>query len=206
MKFSLVIGSYNPKKEWLDRALRSAEGLFDEIILVDDGSIEPIKGATIRKKNGGFYTARNAGIEKATGDIICSIDDDDEFIRDGVNSLKEFCKIVDSDIYSFPVELFGEQNGIAFSNPVMNETLNTNQIPSGSWFKKKVWEEIGGFKYHLAEDWDFWTRAWKNGYKFTHFGELIYRHRMWKESLSGDWTGEKFLEIREEIRKRYAET
>ena len=203
MKYSLVIGSYNPNKEWLDNALKSAEGLFDEIILVDDGSDEPIKGATIRKKNGGFYTARNAGIERATGDIICSLDDDDEFIRDGVETMKQFCEIIEADIYSFPVMMFGEQSGLWPIAPNMEDILNANQIPSGSWFKKSVWEELGGFKYPKAEDWDFWARAYKAGKKFLHFGEPVYRHRMRKDSLSGDWVGEKFLKIRNEIRELY---
>ena len=205
MKFSLVIGSYNPNKEWLDNALKSAEGLFDEIILVDDGSDEPISGATIRKENGGFYTARNAGIEKATGDIICSLDDDDEFIRENVLVLKELCKILDNevDIYSFPIELFGEQTGLSFVKTSMGEILNNNQLPSGSWFKKDVWKELSGFQYPLAEDWDFWARARKKGFKFLHFAEPIYKHRIRKDSLSANWIGDKFLEIREEIRNRY---
>jgi glycosyltransferase involved in cell wall biosynthesis len=203
MRFSLVIGSYNPNKEWLDNALKSAEGLFDEIILVDDGSNEPIQGATIRKKNGGFYTARNAGIEKVTGDIICSLDDDDEFIKEGVIEAKQICEALEADIYSFPIELFGEQNGLAFVYSDIDSILNANQLPSGSWFKKSVWQELGGFKYPKAEDWDFWTRAWKKNKKFIHLNIPVYRHRMRKGSLSYDWTGDKFLEIREEIRKLY---
>jgi len=213
MKFSLVIGSYNPKKEWLENALKSAEGLFDEIIIVDDGSNPAIKDyvdislitALIEKPNGGFYTARNAGIERATGDIICSLDDDDEFIRENVESLKEFCEIVEADIYSFPIVLFGNQSGEAFNESNLSEILNSNQLPSGSWFKKSVWEELGGFKYPMAEDWSFWTIAYKKGKKFLHYGDPIYRHRMRDDSLSAGWTGEKFLQIRDEIRKIYVE-
>ena len=58
----------------------------DEIIVVDDGSPDDIATAVapygnairlIRKANGGAASARNAGIDAATGDIIALLDSDD---------------------------------------------------------------------------------------------------------------------------------
>ena len=152
---------------------------------------------------GGFYTARNAGIKEASGNIICSLDDDDIFIRDNVIKLKEFLKEKDFDICSFPVKLFGNKNSIEYTNPDINNILNNNQIPSGSWFKKSMWEDLRGFTYKYAEDWDFWVKAFKKGKKFIHYSKPIYKHRMRDDSLSAKWVGDKFLKIREDIRSNY---
>lgn len=207
MKISLVVGSKNPNKEWLQEALKSAENLFDEVILVDDGSDTPIGGATCRHEaSRGFYEARNTGIRLATGDIIASLDDDDLFDRQGVENLKKFIKDNDSDIWHFPIRLFGEQTGVWGHQYNINELLNGNQIPSGSWFKKSLWEDLGGFTYPLAEDWAFWSKAFKRNKKFTYFPQFVYKHRMRKDSLSAGWVGEKFIKIREDVRKMYAET
>lgn len=200
---SLVIGTRNPNKEWLDNALKSAEGLFDEIIIVDDGSDIPVDGATVRHEtNKGFYEARNTGCRLAKCDWIASLDDDDEFIRENVIKLKEELDN-NADIIHFPCLLFGNQTGIWGNNSNMNEILNANQIPSGSWFKKSVFITLNGFKFHAGEDWDFWARAWKHKMKFKGFSLPIYRHRMRTGSMSEHWVGDKFIQIRNDIRKSY---
>lgn len=202
-KYSLVIGTYNPNLEWLQEALDSAKDLFDEIILIDDCSDIPVKGATLRHEaNKGFYEARNSGIEIATGDIIVSLDDDDILIRENVLKLKEFIENNDADIWHFPIELFGEQTGITFNQPRLNEFLESNQIPSGSWFTKKLWEE-NNFDYPLAEDWAFWVKAWKKKKRFVYFPLPIYKHRMRAGSLSSNWVGDKFNKIKEDIKIIY---
>jgi glycosyltransferase involved in cell wall biosynthesis len=210
MKFSLIIGSYNPNPKWLEEAIESAKDLFDEVIIVDDGSKTPIKQLIdypwvkiITKENGGFYTARNRGISEATGDVICSLDDDDLFIRENVLKLKKFCQEnPQSDIWHFPIELFGDQTGIIFYNPIISNLLISNQIPSGSWFRKDLWERVGRFTYPKAEDWDFWVKSYLAKATFKQFGLPVYKHRMRPDSLSAGWVGEKFIEIRNEIRER----
>ena len=201
---TLVIGTYNPHKEWFENALKSAEGLFDDIIIVDDGSTEPVENATVtHETNKGFYQARNTGITHAKDGWIASLDDDDEFIPENVLLLKRFAEQSKADIIHFPIEMFGDMNCVWGHSPNMENILNGNQIPSGSWFRKSLWEKLSGFQYPLAEDWDFWARAWKSGATFDFFPLPIYPHRMRKDSLSHGWTGETFINIRNEIRNRY---
>lgn len=202
MEISLVMGSYNPNREWINQALESCVDLFDEIILIDDGSKEPIKSSiptkTIRTNNKGFTHARNLGILEATGNIIASLDDDDYFIRENVIKLKEFIKENNSDIWHFPIELFGNQSGLWGTSDTSNLFMQ-DTIPSGSWFTKQTWLDVGGYGKCRAEDWEFWCKCVTLNKKFTYFSEPIYCHRMRDGSLSSRFTPEMNNEFRLEI-------
>lgn len=201
---SLVIGTYNPRLEWLENALKSSEGLFNDVIVVDDNSVEPVPNSSVRHEvNKGFFEARNTGCKLSKSEWIASLDDDDEFIPNNVSLLREFINNTDADIVYFPCELFGESSGIWGNKADLNQILDANQIPSGSWFRKSTWEKLNGFQYPVAEDWDFWARARKHRLKFAYFELPIYRHRIRSGSLSSEWTGDKYLSIRKEIRQRY---
>lgn len=91
MKLSVVIPVYNAER-YLRRCLDSvlAQTLRDiEVICVDDGSTDSssaILGArqaadrrlhVIRQSNSGQGSARNRGIDAATGDFLCFVDADD---------------------------------------------------------------------------------------------------------------------------------
>ena len=83
-KLSIIIPYYNGgeyTKALLD-CLAPQVTKDVEVILVDDGSKEPFKTTekwlkVIRKENGGVSSARNAGIDKATGEYITFVDHDD---------------------------------------------------------------------------------------------------------------------------------
>lgn len=101
-KVSVIAGCYNVIK-WLE--LGRLSNIYNqtypnwELILVDDGSTdatleflnkESQKDSRIRvfhKENGGLGSARNLGLDVATGDYICSFDVDDEIEPD----MLEYC-------------------------------------------------------------------------------------------------------------------
>jgi len=88
LKISVVIPFYE-RVDWLAEAVESVlqqEYSHIEIIVINDGSPEDVSeflqryGDKIRyekKENGGPSTARNRGIEMATGDYIAFLDSDD---------------------------------------------------------------------------------------------------------------------------------
>ena len=91
MKLSVVIPVYRVEAT-LDRCVESVVGQsFDdiEVILVDDGSPDGCPArcdewarrderiTVIHKPNGGLSDARNAGIERASGEFITFVDSDD---------------------------------------------------------------------------------------------------------------------------------
>lgn len=91
LKISVVIPTYNCQR-YILRSIKSVLNQThpaDEVIVVDDGSTddtaEAIKsfGDQVRylyQENAGASTARNTGIEAATGDWIAFLDADDEWL------------------------------------------------------------------------------------------------------------------------------
>lgn len=87
-KLSLCMIVKNEER-WLDACLRSVEGLADEIVIVDTGSTD--RTLDIAKSHGArvfhetwaddFSKARNASLEKATGDWILVLDADEVIER-----------------------------------------------------------------------------------------------------------------------------
>lgn len=105
IKFSIIVPVYNVEKyilECLDSILKQDYDNY-EILLINDGStdksgniceIYAAKNEKIKvfhKKNGGLSSARNFGLERATGDYVVFVDSDD-YIASW--SLTEFYKIL----------------------------------------------------------------------------------------------------------------
>ncbi len=91
MKFSVIICTHNPRKEYLRRTLESIRSQeFDkasyELIVVDNASSQEVEsefdiswqpsGRIIHENNLGLINARLRGIDEAKGDWILFLDDD----------------------------------------------------------------------------------------------------------------------------------
>ena len=109
---SVIVPVYKVEK-YLARCVDSilAQTYGDlEIILVDDGSPDncgalcdeyATKDSRVRvlhKSNGGISSARNAGIEVATGEFVCFIDSDDYIDASMLMTLMQLQKQYDADI------------------------------------------------------------------------------------------------------------
>ncbi len=107
------------EEEHLARCLTSVQGVVDEIIIVDTGSVDrSIEiaegfGATILHEewHGDFATPRNTGIDAATGDWILVLDADEELI-DGAR-LKDLLHDEEIEGYCLrEVNFIGEELGV----------------------------------------------------------------------------------------------
>lgn len=96
MKLSVIIPIYNVK-DYLEKCIESVlnqDYKNFELILVDDGSTDGSEQIcdkysrnnpnvlVFHQKNSGVCSARNLGIEKATGDYLCFVDGDDYLEQD----------------------------------------------------------------------------------------------------------------------------
>ena len=101
-KVSIIIPAYNCEK-YIENSINSLlnqtyENI--EVIVVNDGSTDNTQKVSenfgnsiklINKENGGVSSARNRGIEEASGELIAFLDSDDEYLPIAIeNMVKEF--------------------------------------------------------------------------------------------------------------------
>lgn len=124
-KVSIIVPIYNAEK-YIDRCMQSiyAQTMSDyEIILVNDGSKDNSlakcqeyaqkddRVKVIDKENGGAGSARNAGIEVATGEYLAFPDADDWFEKDMYQELYDLAKSGDYDIVFSGVNYYTQGDG-----------------------------------------------------------------------------------------------
>ncbi len=199
---SIVIPCFNDG-EYLQQAIDSALSQtypYIEVIVVDDGSNDPQTIAVIKEleaseiqvlhtPHAGPACARNTAIEKAQGQYILPLDADDwieaRYIEKAVGILKEKPEI--GIVYS-RAELFGEKQG-EWSLPEFDigSMLVDNCIFATSLFRKRDWEDAGGFctelKYGL-EDYDFWLSLLEQGKQVHRLDDVCFHYRIKSASRS----------------------
>lgn len=111
-----------------------------EIILVDDGSPDNCPNMIeeyarndkrikiIHKENGGLSSARNAGLEIATGDYISFVDSDDYVRRDYIEILLNNLKNANADISICKNKKFSEGEEIIINEVSDVEIYNKKQL------------------------------------------------------------------------------
>lgn len=145
---SIIIPVYNGEKT-IERCLLSimnqSSKLIEEIIVVDDGSIDRtseiintiVKQDTrihyIRQKNSGVSSARNIGMRHAHGEYIMFVDGDDEIKKDLVDNLIKSIDINDMAIAG--IELHQDSQ---ISHIGINAILSINSV------MEKYGEELPG--------------------------------------------------------------
>lgn len=171
-KFSIIVPVYNTAS-YLDKCIGSILNQTEddyEIIIVNDGSTDDSKKIIqtyckeckdkikcINKKNGGLSSARNKGVEKATGEYILFVDSDDYIEKDLLKTISKKLKD-EPDIIRFQIkEICGDKI-------CMHRELPFETVKGDTAFKKIV-------KYHYVEN--AWCYAYKtefykkNKFKFA---------------------------------------
>lgn len=145
MDLSIIIPVYNTAPALLCRCLDSVMAFADlelEVLLCDDGSREETASACaayaqshpkvryIRKENGGVSSARNLGLDHATGRYVAFMDSDDAFLPD---SITPDHLSTDSDLVLFDILL--DTNGRRSTAPAMD-------TPAGPQVLKDVFRQL----------------------------------------------------------------
>ena len=172
LKLSIIIPVYNLENyiaETLDSCLNQDMNKEEyEIICIDDGSKD--RSAEIinkykqkysnivlfQKQNGGVSSARNKGLELATGEYIWFVDGDDLIAPNCLNFLYKSVKINDSDLIMFKMKHF--KHNPAFDN------IENSQV-----------------RYCSNEDKKYDFMSIKNGggvWIFLFKNDLLHRHNL----------------------------
>ena len=181
---SCVVPMYNSSKT-IVRALESIKNQDFigklQIVIVDDGSSDDSVSLVenfitfnqdlwidlLKKENGGVSSARNEGMRLAKGDYIAFLDSDDFWMAD---KLKLQCGTMSSNKN---IDLLGcvadgnilkcylgkKVDRIILLSP-FKYTIKTRLITSTVFFKKSVYDSIGGFDVAMkySEDMNYWLR------------------------------------------------
>lgn len=137
MKVSIIIPVYNVEK-YLERCIDSviSQSYLDlEVIIVDDGSSDKSayicdryeekdnRIVVIHKENGGLSSARNAGIDVATGDTIFFLDSDDYIAKDCIGKMVSLMEKNNAEIVIVQMKYISEDTYEELSDNTFEETL-----------------------------------------------------------------------------------
>lgn len=237
---SVIIPVYKVEK-YLDACISSVVNQSYrnlEIILVDDGS--PDKCPTmcddwakrdnrikvIHKVNGGLSSARNAGLNEATGEYIAFLDSDDWIEKDMYKDMVEAISKYNVDFVAGKIMCYIEKDGRKI--PFMEQkdryiiSLNTkfkkndyrhltisNMIESAAWNKLYKRDYIADSRFkecRLFEDYLFSYYKTKDMTSMYYLNKYYYNYRIRDNSICtsanhiGDWD-KNFEEIESDVIK-----
>lgn len=158
---SVIIPVYNVEKyltQCIDSVLKQTYTNF-ELILVDDGSKDSSKAIcdeyaridsrikVLSKQNGGASSARNAGLEVATGKYIYFFDSDDWIAEDALEKLLRICDDNNAELIFFDAYAIEEETG---------------KISTSHYSHKKSYQSNSGYKLmmELIDNKEFHVAPW----------------------------------------------
>lgn len=198
---SVIIPAYNAEKT-IERALKSVRlqskaELILEVLVIDDGSTDQTSQIVnnflekytdfplrlITKANGGVSSARNRGMEEAKGKWLALLDSDDVWTS---NKLEVQAKIINehpeidflgANHLEGPFKILGKTVSTLCRPTIEDVCIKSLPQPSTALFKRKIFDEIGGFdeSRSYAEDGQFFNKICINyGFYFIPNQLSIY--------------------------------
>ena len=198
---------------WLDTCLRSVwqQGFESwECIIVDDASIDDTLAVALRYaeldgrfrvvrhvRNRGLAATRNTGIALARGRFVTMLDGDDFLFQNSLRSRWQILETVSDDAIAGS---WCDFNGVPESAGLDHAPLpmgrsgvrdyctggGENQFISTSpMVRTDVVRSLGGFdaSFRTAEDFEFWTRLFRNGFKLVGTGTVGVAYRRKRSSM-----------------------
>lgn len=197
-----------------------------ECIIINDGSpdnteevarswlIKDKRFRYIEKINGGLSSARNAGINASIGEYILPLDSDDcihkDYLTILVPKLQQDNSLAIVSCYSrfFETNLNTIIYELKPKGTTYHYLLYVNQLIATSLFRKKCWEEVGGYDENMKsgfEDWEFWIAITKLGWKYKVVAEFLFYYRKSKKSMLVDTINNHSETNKEYIYKKHKE-
>lgn len=220
--FSIIIPVYNVEKyvqTCIDSVISQTYSNL-EIIMVDDGSTDTSgqlcdKAAmldprikVIHQKNAGLSAARNAGIDKATGDYLYFVDSDDYIDKNLVETVLNAYSKYDVDIVIFGTNVINEDStpkgtidNLQGEFTQQKEALGAllqGEIDDYAWnkvCKRHIFEQV---YYPVGHNWEDAATTYKlflKTNKIVSIPDRLYYYRSRKDSISAQMTEKALQEI-----------
>lgn len=210
MRFSIIVPVYKVEK-YLPACIDSILGQNYrgyELILVDDGSPDRCphicdeygkkdsRVKVIHKENGGLSSARNAGLEIATGEYIVYLDSDDFFLNENSLSQIDEKAVSGPDIIMYKTAA-SDENGKEISYPHMDFSFNQEKCSieemvaitvRGEEFQTSAWSkavrrnllveyDISFEEGLLGEDIDWYLNVIRHAKTYAIVDDYLYVYR-----------------------------
>lgn len=189
---AVVIPCFNAGLVLLE-AVASAEAEADELVIVDDGSTDPLTLRLLRdigrrgirihsQENSGLSAARMAGAGATNCPYLLPLDADD-VLEPG--ALSELADALDTHPWAAvawgDLQTFGLTKFQVPSVPVLDPWFVTyaSLLPGpGSLYRRTALYEVGGWCRERAwEDWDLWMALAEHEYRGIYVPRVVYRYR-----------------------------
>lgn len=192
MKFELisVIVPVYKVEEYLDDCVASIVNQTYrnlDIILVDDGSPDKCpemcdqwakrdeRIRVIHKENGGLSSARNAGLERATGEYIIFVDSDDEI---SVDCIEKLCAPLSEELYDMVIG-----NVLTVGDDNVSNYLSL-KLADGTILRGKEIEKTYRNKWNMCA----WNKLYKSSFirqqKLSFKEGLVHEDELWSLQIA----------------------
>ncbi len=186
-------------------SLRRLRGDDLEILVVDDGSADATPALlaaaarrdarlrVLRRPPDGLVAALNAGLDAATGELVCRLDADDlahpdRVIRQRAAMLRHGWTVCGTGVRCFPTQGIGAglrryarwQNGLVDHDTLARARFVESPLVHPSvMFERAAVQAVGGYVDRgWPEDYDLWLRLFEAG---ARFGKVTETLTFWRD-------------------------
>lgn len=211
---SVIVPVYNMER-LVGRCLKSivAQSFEDiEVLVIDDGSTDGScevigeyaakdqRVKNFRISNAGVSSARNMGLDKASGEYVLFIDADDEIEEDYLRNIADKAKSTCADILVWGIKRCFEDGHIEEWKPYLDGSYDRKAFLT-AFPREQYWYHIGLYGFvsnkllkksiidrdnlrfdkslRLMEDYDFFLRSYALCETFYCFHEMGYRYNIY---------------------------
>ena len=225
---SIIVPVYNVES-YLSMCLDSltSQSFEDiEIICVNDGSTDKSldilkhyskydsRVKIVNKENGGLSSARNAGVNVASGKYILFVDSDDWISTNAVEHLYNNAQKNNSDLVVFDfccddfrtnqkvIMTIVDYQGKYENTPFNIETMNPftyKYIPVSAWSKfyktELIKDKVKFYEDMIFEDVPFWAYIYSHAKRITYLAESLYYYRKNRDGSIMTNNGRRFFDV-----------
>lgn len=224
-KVSIVMPTYNGER-YIKEAISSClEQTYKntELIIVDDGStdntssiVSEVNDSKIRyvklDKNMGQANALNVGFKITEGEYLTWMGDDDLYKPKAIKKMSQILEANKDVDFVYANYYMIDRNGDIIRMVNVEESINLrerNCIGLCFLYRRMVYERIGDYNpdFWLTEDYEYWVRVYKSGFKMLSLPEFLFCHRIHSESKTGRYAlktkENQVIQQAIQIRKKY---
>jgi len=216
-KVSIIIPCYNSGKTLERTVLSALEQTWKnfEVIIVNDGSddkhtlniLSKIQGVKlINQLNEGLSSARNTGIDNATGNFVLFLDSDDYMRPDAVEIMINKVKTFKFSYAFCDTQLRGNKIGTRVKHYNFFEQLFINHIPYFILIKKDIVKKVGAYDANMKhgyEDWELNIRLAINGFFPGRVEESLFFYNVSSNGMLNSISKTKHMQILNYIKQKH---